>query len=93
MYVFRCNTCGPFDAAFPIGTAPAAAGCPVCSDDSPKLITAPRIGHGGTAYSRAIEQSMASADRPAVVNGSLPGSARRPVPVTRNPLHAKLPRP
>jgi len=93
MYVFRCNTCGPFDAAFPIGTAPAAAGCPVCTATSPKLITAPRISHGATGYSRAIEQSMASADRPAVVNGSLPGSARRPVPVTRNPLHAKLPRP
>ena len=93
MYAFRCNECGLFDEAFPIGTAPAAAPCPACAAASAKVITAPRIGRGATGYSRAIEQTEASADRPPVLTGSLPGSARRPVPVTRNPLHAKLPRP
>jgi putative FmdB family regulatory protein len=93
MYVFRCNNCGPFDAAFPIGAAPAAAACPACAKTSAKVITAPRVGRGASGYSRAVEQTMASADRPPVVTGSLPGSARRPVPITRNPLHARLPRP
>ncbi|MET0964870.1 MAG: FmdB family zinc ribbon protein [Nakamurella sp.] len=93
MYVFRCNDCGPFDAAFPIGTAPSAAACPACAAASAKVITAPRVGRGATGYSRAVEQTMASAHRPQVVSGSLPGSVRRPVPITRNPLHAKLPRP
>jgi len=93
MYVFRCNECGSFDAAYPIGTAPASAPCPTCAASSAKVITAPRIGRGATGYSRAIEETKASADRPPVVTGSLPGSARRPLPVTRNPLHATLPRP
>ncbi|MET0865561.1 MAG: FmdB family zinc ribbon protein [Nakamurella sp.] len=92
-YVFRCNGCGSFDAAFPIGTAPSSAACPSCAAASPKVITAPRIARGATGYSRAIEQTMATADRPAVVTGALPGAARRPTPITRNPLHAKLPRP
>ena len=93
MYVFRCKGCGPFEAAYPIGTAPAAAGCPICAATSAKVITSPRIGRSASGYSRAIERTRASADRPPVVTGSLPGSARRPAPVTRNPLHAKLPRP
>lgn len=93
MYVFRCADCGPFDASFPMGTAPSQMRCPGCSATSVKLITAPRIGHGANGYGRAMDQAAASADRPQVVNGALPGTARRPPPVTRNPLHSKLPRP
>jgi putative FmdB family regulatory protein len=93
MYAFRCATCGGFDAVYPIGTAPNSTACPACAAPSPKVITAPRIGRGPTAYSRAIDRTMASADRPSVVSGALPGSVRKRVPVTRNPLHAKLPRP
>lgn len=92
MYVFRCRSCGPFDAAFPIGSAPAKVGCPQCSSEGDRVFSAPRIGRSANGYSRAIERSAASADRPEVVT-SLPGAARRPTPITRNPLHAKLPRP
>ncbi len=93
MYVFRCTECGLFDAAFPIGTAPTDIACPECSSRSMRLITAPRINHGASGYGRAIERAQASADRPQVVSGALPGAPQRPTPVTRNPLHAKLPRP
>ena len=93
MYAFRCTDCGSFDSPYPIGTAPAATACPSCGATSPKLITAPRIGRGATGYRRAIEQTLASADQPAVVTGGLPGTARRSTPLTRNPLHATLPRP
>jgi len=93
MYVFRCAGCGPFEASFPIGTAPEQLSCPECSRAGVKLITAPRIGHGANGYSRALDRAAASADRPQVINGPLPGQARRPTPVTRNPLHSKLPRP
>lgn len=93
MYVFGCKDCGLFESGHPIGTAPAVLACPSCAAPSPKRITAPRVGRGTTPYGRAIEHTMASADRPGVVNGALPGTARRPTPVTRNPLHAKLPRP
>jgi len=93
MYVFRCADCGPFDGSFPIGTAPTSMRCPECSAASNKLITAPRIGHGANGYSRALDRAAGSADRPQVVNGVTPGSARKPTPITRNPLHNKLPRP
>jgi putative FmdB family regulatory protein len=93
LYSYRCPVCGSFDSSFPIGTAPDRVGCPECSTPSARQFTAPRIGHGSSGYGRAIERAESSADQPRVVTGQLPGAARRPVRMTRNPLHAKLPRP
>lgn len=92
MYAFRCTECGPFDAPFPIGTAPDRSTCPECSGSSTRMITAPRLGFGGNPYRRAVERTMATADAPQVVS-ALPPPGRRPVPVSTNPLHRKLPRP
>jgi len=92
MYLFNCRSCGPFDAAFPIGTAPTQVECPQCSTAGVRVITPPRIGRSADGYSRAIERSAASADRPQVVT-SLPGRSGRSSSITRNPLHATLPRP
>lgn len=92
MYAFRCQGCGPFDAGFPIGTAPDRSSCPHCGGSSNRMITAPGIGAGRNPYRSAVERTMASADAPRVVS-SLPGANRRPAPVTTNPLHRKLPRP
>ena len=91
-YAFRCPECGPFDARYPIGTAPDRCACPACRTASVRVITAPGITGGGNPYRRAFEQSMATADAPQVVS-SLPSSGRRPVAVSANPLHRKLPRP
>lgn len=91
-YAFRCQECGPYDARFPIGTAPDRASCPDCGGSSRRVITAPGIGRGSNPYRRAVESTMASADAPQIVS-SLPGRARRPQPVTTNPLHRTLPRP
>ena len=93
MYVFRCNDCGPFDASFPIGTAPDRVDCPDCAAPAVRRISAPRLNHGTNGYGRAIERAAASADRPQVIKGAVPGTAGRSTPLTRNPLHAKLPRP
>jgi len=93
LYSYRCQLCGSFDAGFPIGTAPDRVGCPVCSQACARMITAPGIGHGSSGYRDAIERAEASAESPGVVSGPLPGNPRKPVVVTRNPLHAKLPRP
>lgn len=92
MYAFRCTECGPFDAAFPIGTAPDRSTCPECAGSSTRMITAPGLGFGGNAYRRAVERTMATADAPKVVS-ALPQTGRRPVPVSTNPLHRRLPRP
>jgi putative FmdB family regulatory protein len=92
MYAFRCQDCGPFDARYPIGTAPDRASCPDCGGSSTRVITAPGITGGRNPYRSAVERTMASAHAPQVVS-SLPGANRRPVPVTTNPLHRTLPRP
>lgn len=90
-YAFRCSDCGPFDARFPIGTAPDRLTCPRCAAESARMITAPRISGGRNPYRSAVDRTMASADAPQVV--SLPSSGRRPVRVSSNPLHRTLPRP
>ncbi|WP_420122819.1 FmdB family zinc ribbon protein [Nakamurella sp.] len=91
-YAFRCQECGPYDARFPIGTAPDRASCPECGGSSVRLITAPGIGRGSDPYRRAVERTTASADAPQVVS-SVPGSGRRAPAVTTHPLHRRLPRP
>ncbi len=91
-YVFRCQDCGPHEGRYPIGTAPDRLSCPDCGASSTRMITAPGIGGGHSPYRSAVERTMASADAPQIVS-ALPGAARRPTPVTRNPLHRKLPRP
>ena len=91
-YAYRCRDCGPFDARFPIGTAPDRLACPDCAGRCARVITAPGISVGGNPYRGAVERTMASADTPQVVS-SLPSAARRPVPTSVNPLHRKLPRP
>ena len=92
MYAFRCRDCGPFDLGYPIGTAPDRSSCPDCGGSSTRMITAPGLAGGRTPYRSAVERSMASAHVPQVVS-SVPGTNRRPAPVTTNPLHRKLPRP
>ncbi len=92
MYAFRCRECGPFDARFPIGTAPEGSPCPDCGRSSSRVITAPGIGNRRNPYRSTVERTMASADAPQIVS-SLPGGSRRAAPVTTNPLHRKLPRP
>ena len=93
VYLFRCQNCGPFDAAFPIGTAPARSACPDCAALGARVITAPLIGHGANGYRTAIDRSAASADSPQVITGRIPGPSPTAPSITRNPLHAKLPRP
>ena len=93
IYLFRCQSCGTFDAAYPIGTAPARSACPECAAPGARVITAPLIGHGANGYRAAIDRSAASADSPQVITGRIPGLSAAAPRITRNPLHAKLPRP
>lgn len=91
-YTYRCPDCGPFDAQHALGTAPSEQGCPHCPARARRIITAPRLSLGDGRARRLLDATAATADTPAVVTG-LPGRSRKPTPITRNPLHAKLPRP
>jgi putative FmdB family regulatory protein len=93
MYAFRCQECGPFDARYPIGSAPDRSSCPDCGGSSSRMITAPGIAGGRDPYRLAVERTMASADAPRVVSSLPATNSPRPARVTTNPLHRTLPRP
>jgi putative FmdB family regulatory protein len=90
-YDYRCPEGTTFEASFPMGHAPDALECATCGKPARRRISAPHLSTAGSSAYRLIESTRRSAHEPDVVT-SLPGSARRPVRYTANPLHQKLPR-
>ncbi|WP_449277017.1 zinc ribbon domain-containing protein [Leucobacter sp. GX24907] len=91
-YSFLCSEGCRFDGTYTMADVPQECECRVCGAVARRLITAPHLSKAGTATFAAIDRSARSAHEPEVV-GSLPSTgAKRSQPVTRNPLHAKLPR-
>lgn len=88
LYEFRCRDCGSFDRSFTMAEVPAAAECPACSATSRRQPGGAFI-RPGSAASRLIDATTRTASEPAVVGAP----AAKGAPVTRNPLHHKLPRP
>ena len=92
-YSYRCEEGCRFDALFPMAEVPGETPCRECGAVARRAITAPHLSGTGSAAFRLVDGAARSAHEPAVV-GSLPGAGNaRPQRVTRNPLHAKLPRP
>ena len=89
-YLFRCAGCGDLEARFPMASVPPDVSCPDCAGTARKVPTAPRVGRGSSTTMRLLDATARSADQPAVV-GALP--SRRPTASTRDPRHARLPRP
>lgn len=92
-YRYTCAEGCQFDALFAMAEVPAELECRSCGAAARRTITAPYLSAAGSAAYGLIDRAATSAHEPAVVS-SLPsrgpGTAQ---PVTRNPLHAKLPRP
>lgn len=92
-YDFRCACGDQSTATFSMATVPDAVSCPACDGAARRIPSSPHLGRSSSAAFRAIDSAARSAHEPQVVSGSLPGARRTPgTPVTRNPLHAKLPR-
>ncbi|MEV1293570.1 zinc ribbon domain-containing protein [Pseudonocardia sp. NPDC049635] len=91
-YTHRCVRCGEFDQIRPMSAAAQAISCPDCGSASPRVFGAPALRGVDPGLRRALDASGASADAPQVVS-SVPGRSRRATPVTRDPRHARLPRP
>ncbi|WP_203236531.1 FmdB family zinc ribbon protein [Nocardia panacis] len=89
-YHFRCEGCGSFEAGYAMAEVPATAPCPTCAGASRRGFGGGALLHTGSAASRLLEATARTASEPRVVNAPPPG---RGTPVTRNPLHRKLPRP
>ncbi|MER7113269.1 FmdB family zinc ribbon protein [Saccharomonospora azurea] len=90
-YSYRCRQCGDFDVRAPMGSAAPRRACPRCGGSAGRRFTAPRVRRGDAAVWRALESTERSAEHPEVVSGLPPasGAAR----VSRDPRHARLPRP
>ncbi|MGC4934610.1 FmdB family zinc ribbon protein [Gordonia sp. DT30] len=92
-YVFRCaGECADIEQSHPMTDIPEAVICPDCGATARRTIAAPRLGAGRSVAMRLADATRATAERPAVVT-SVPGSPGTPTPVSRNPLHQRLPRP
>ncbi|GAA4704566.1 zinc ribbon domain-containing protein [Pseudonocardia yuanmonensis] len=91
-YAFRCPHCGGFDVIRPMREAGAPATCPECGTAARRVFESPALRAGDPRMRRALDASERSADEPAVVS-SVPGRNRRATPVSRDPRHARLPRP
>jgi putative FmdB family regulatory protein len=91
-YTHRCPSCGEFDQVRPMSASGTATTCPDCGATAARVFGAPSLRGVDPALRRAMDASAASADAPAVV-GAVPGRHRRATPVTRDPRHARLPRP
>ncbi|WP_405168080.1 zinc ribbon domain-containing protein [Nocardia sp. NBC_01499] len=69
---------------------PTAAPCPDCASSSKRQFGVAALIRPGSAATRLIDATERTASEPSVVAAP---PRRRSLPVTRNPLHRKLPRP
>ncbi|GAB94976.1 putative FmdB family regulatory protein [Kineosphaera limosa] len=90
-YAYRCPECGDFDRLHPMHEVPDRQICPGCSTPASRRWTAVGLGHGASPAMRALDSAARSASEPSVVSAPPPGERGRPI--SRDPRHAKLPRP
>jgi putative FmdB family regulatory protein len=91
-YAFRCAAaCGDFDAVFAMASVPARLDCRACGGAARRIFSAPHLGAGPSSAMRLLDATGRTASEPALVRS--PPDRRGSRPVSRNPLHAKLPRP
>lgn len=94
LYEYRCDQHGISVAAHPMGEAPVAIPCTVCSAPALRSFSAPRLASSRRDIVATIDRCEQTRDEPALVT-SLPlrhPSRRTPV-AAWNPALARLPRP
>ena len=91
-YGYECPPCGAFDVVRPMADATATAACPECGGVARRTFGSPGLRTLNPDVRRALDASARSAEQPSVVS-TVPGRSRRPTPITRDPRHARLPRP
>jgi putative FmdB family regulatory protein len=91
-YSYRCAGCGRFDQRASIGTAAELVDCPTCARPAQRIFTPPMLARTPAGVAALHQLEERSRHEPPVVSGPV-GAPRRRQPVTRHPLHSKLPRP
>ncbi|MBB4661801.1 FmdB family zinc ribbon protein [Conexibacter arvalis] len=90
LYDYECGACGVVELARPIGTAPPSIACPSCGAEAARRFAAPALTAPSGLRRRAQEAADRSAHEPTVVKHLPPRPAG---PRSRDPRHARLPRP
>jgi putative FmdB family regulatory protein len=91
-YAYRCPSGDDFELVRPMAEAADPASCPDCGEDARRVFGGPALRRLDPSLRRALDAGEQSADSPPVVT-AVPGRSRRATPVTRDPRHARLPRP
>jgi putative FmdB family regulatory protein len=93
IYEFRCENAHRHDHTLPMSRSDSSLPCPECGMESRRILSAPRLGRLGSAEAKLIARTESTAQTPGVVS-RVPGAGNRAAAkVTRDPRHAKLPRP
>jgi putative FmdB family regulatory protein len=88
----ECPPCGAFEVVRPMAESTATTACPACGGMARRTFGSPGLRTLNPQVRRALDASARSAEQPSLVS-TVPGQTRRPTPITRDPRHAKLPRP
>nr|WP_269436557.1 zinc ribbon domain-containing protein [Mycolicibacterium mengxianglii] len=92
LYAFRCEQgCGVIQQNHAMDLRPDVVDCPECLGVARRTLGSPYVGRADGTAMALQDATRATADTPAVVRSPSPPGRRQPV--TRNPLHSKLPRP
>ena len=93
IYDFKCSEGHVTEHRFPITSDIRETECPECGQNARRMISAPFTRRVDQSKAAAVESAQKSAYEPQVVNSVPRTENRKPTPVTRDPQHAKLPRP
>lgn len=91
-YDFTCPSCGHFTLVRPMQQASASTPCPQCGTTARRIYGSPALRNIAPGLRRALDAAEASADQPTIVN-TVPGRSRSAFNTSRDPRHARLPRP
>ncbi len=94
IYEYRCEDHGRFERSAPISAAAVAAPCPVCGNESGRIVSAPMLRTTTrSAWMSAMSHAEKSRHEPEVVTSLPPSSTHRRRTVSMTPALRALPRP
>jgi putative FmdB family regulatory protein len=94
VYEYRCERDGAFEVLRPIGTAPDASACPVCSEDARRVFTSPMLLTQPRELVAAIDHAEGTRESPDIVTSLPPRPRGKRTPMAPlTPALQRLPRP
>ena len=93
IYEFQCSDGHLSEKRLPLTSEEREADCPDCGLTAHRIISAPFTRRVDAAKASAVESTQKSAYETEVVRSVPGGGKKRATPVTRDPQHAKLPKP